>query len=94
MYSNAIEKLVSTATLYDHENRQWPTSFCHLIIGRVLGRALAHEIGHFLLRTRQHSAVGLMRSDLASADLVSPSRRPFTLSAGDAARLASVTRND
>jgi hypothetical protein len=94
MYSNAIEQLVSTATLYDHENRKWPTSFRHFIVGRVLGRALAHEIGHFLLRTRHHSAAGLMRSELASADLVSPSRRPFALSAVDAARLAFITRND
>jgi hypothetical protein len=28
----------------------------------VLGRALAHEIGHYLLGTREHSTSGLMRA--------------------------------
>ncbi|MEP7307405.1 MAG: hypothetical protein ABJA98_17995 [Acidobacteriota bacterium] len=94
LYQDAIEGVVSTVKIFGRENREWPVALCHFILGRVLGRALAHEIGHFLLRSRQHSAAGLMRSDLAPADLVDPDRRPFALSVGDAARLMSVTRND
>jgi hypothetical protein len=30
--------------------------------GRLIGRAMAHEIGHLLLGTSQHSASGLMRA--------------------------------
>jgi hypothetical protein len=30
--------------------------------GKVLGRAVAHEVGHMLLGTSQHSATGLMRA--------------------------------
>jgi hypothetical protein len=36
-------------------------------LGRVLGRAVAHEIGHHLLG-RQHSARGLMRARIDAAD--------------------------
>ena len=30
--------------------------------GRLIGRAIAHEIGHLLLGTSRHSAAGLMRA--------------------------------
>jgi hypothetical protein len=61
------------------------------ILGRALGRALAHEIGHFLLRSQQHSAVGLMRAFHPTGDLVDPDRRRFSLAAGDVRRLAAMT---
>jgi hypothetical protein len=54
------------------------------------GRALAHEIGHFLLRSRHHSAAGLMRARQSAYDLVSVDRRGFTLTAEEEARLLSV----
>jgi hypothetical protein len=33
-----------------------------ILIGRALGRALAHELGHFFFRSKIHSLAGLMRS--------------------------------
>jgi hypothetical protein len=54
----------------------------------VLGRALAHEIGHFLLRSRNHSTVGLMRANPSVSDLIGRSRQTFSLSADDEKRLA------
>jgi len=60
----------------------------------VLGRALAHELGHFLLRSRTHSPKGLMRPSQALPDLVSPDRRPFTLSAGEVALVLSNAMGD
>ncbi len=35
----------------------------------LLGRAMAHEIGHLLLGTNQHAARGLMRASWSSSDL-------------------------
>lgn len=35
----------------------------------LLGRAVAHEIGHLLLGTNQHAAAGLMRATWSQADL-------------------------
>ena len=37
-------------------------------LGVTLGRALAHEIGHFLLRTNTHARSGLMRSQFDAAE--------------------------
>jgi hypothetical protein len=37
-------------------------------LGIVLGRALAHEIGHYLLGTRTHARSGLMRPDFSALE--------------------------
>lgn len=41
---------------------QWPVALRQQTIGRVLGRVLAHEVGHFLLGQRGHARSGLMRA--------------------------------
>jgi hypothetical protein len=45
-----------------------PERLTHQRLGVVLGRAVAHEIGHFLLATPTHAASGLMRARIAAAD--------------------------
>jgi hypothetical protein len=91
MYQHAIDALVSTVTVVGTNELQWPTAFRDAIVGRVLGRGLAHEIGHFLLRSRQHSEAGLMRAPHRAPDLAAVDRRPFTLSADEQMRLVSMT---
>jgi hypothetical protein len=44
------------------------------LVGRALGRALAHEIGHYLLQTPAHSSVGLMRARRSVDDFFSITR--------------------
>src|SRR5262249_19924401 len=61
-------------------------------IGRAVGRVLAHELGHYLLRSRWHARSGLMRAAHNTADLVGPERAMFALSGDDAARFAGVMR--
>jgi hypothetical protein len=39
------------------------------LLPRALGRALAHELGHYLLARRAHSATGLMREAFRPEDL-------------------------
>jgi hypothetical protein len=63
-------------------------------LGRIIGRALAHEIGHFLLAAPVHASTGLMRATLDPERLVNPGLEHFKLEAGDvralrAARIAS-----
>lgn len=41
-----------------------------LILGRALGRVLAHELHHILDRTRVHTQHGISRKSLSSRDLV------------------------
>lgn len=48
-------------------------------LGVVLGRAVAHEIGHYLLDTATHSDRGLMRAAIAAQEFADPGARTFTL---------------
>jgi hypothetical protein len=47
-----------------------PNALADVILGRALGRALAHEIGHYLLGTGQHASHGLLRSTFEPYELL------------------------
>ena len=69
------------------EEWQWPRLLREQIMGRILGRVLAHEIGHYVLGDPRHTVAGLMRSIQRSDELAEPSRAGFTLSTDQAAQL-------
>src|SRR5262245_15138985 len=46
-----------------------------LLLSRALGRALAHEIRHYLLGTSRHTARGLMRANFFPLELLEPATR-------------------
>jgi hypothetical protein len=48
-------------------------------LGVVLGRAVAHEIGHYLLRTGTHANQGLMRASIAAQEFADVRSRSFRL---------------
>jgi hypothetical protein len=48
-------------------------------VGIVLGRAIAHEIGHFLLATDTHARKGLMRASIAVHEFADVLSRGFRL---------------
>jgi len=48
-------------------------------LGLVLGRIIAHEIGHFLLAAAPHQGVGLMRAQYPEAELTDPWSVAFEL---------------
>jgi hypothetical protein len=52
-------------------------------LGRMLGRAIAHEIGHFLSASGAHTPTGLMRATHPVRDLIGESLRPFAIHATD-----------
>jgi hypothetical protein len=54
---------------------------------RALTRAVAHEIGHYLLRSPAHSKHGLMQSDFGADDIIHASPRVVRLSADEIARV-------
>ena len=45
----------------------------------TVGRGAAHEIGHYLLRSSQHAASGLMQPQLTIADIMEDDSRRFRL---------------
>lgn len=63
----------------------WPPAYRDALLARVLGRALAHEVGHYLLQTRHHSASGLMRAVQPIRSLMEGSGPPLALTADEAA---------
>ena len=67
----------------------WPPGLVDLIIGRALGRVLAHELGHYLLSSPAHAASGLMRPSFDGRKLAGWDRRPFMLDSMALPRLRS-----
>jgi hypothetical protein len=62
------------------------------VLGVVLGRALAHEIGHYVLDTATHSLTGLMRARFDPAEFADARDGVFVLDRGAAALLAERTQ--
>ena len=89
VFLRELDQLVARASVLGTAETQWPAALRERVIGRVLGRVLAHEIGHIILRTAQHAGDGLMRPLQFANDLVSPSRRRFTLAPIEVERLSN-----
>jgi hypothetical protein len=73
-----------------HHGTECPPAVREQMTGRLIGRALAHEIGHVLLRSRDHSRDGLMRATHRSSDLIAPERQGFGLSVDDGKRVDEI----
>lgn len=58
-------------------------------MGRLLGRSLAHELGHYLLESRVHTEEGLMRRVYDQQDGKTKVRGSFSL---DETQVAALTR--
>ena len=89
LFSSTIETLVDETPAMHHGTGCAP-AVRDQMTGRMIGRALAHEIGHVLLRSRGHSPEGLMRATHSSSDLVAPERQRFVLSDDDAKRVDEI----
>lgn len=87
LFLDEVLRFVAGARVLGAEEWQWPRLLREQIMGRILGRVLAHEIGHYVLVDRRHTGAGLMRSIQRSDELAAPSRAGFTLSADQAAQL-------
>ena len=59
-------------------------------VGVVLGRALAHEIGHYMLQTHTHAVDGLMRARIQAEEFADLRGGMFRLDRAAAAHLAAI----
>ena len=57
---------------------------------RVLGLAIAHEIGHVLLNSNSHAPNGLMRADWSQRELRRKDADAWTFEGGEAARIRAA----
>ena len=64
-----------------------PAGLTNLLHARLLGRSLAHELGHVLLNSGDHSSSGLMRAHYRAGDVLRFSAAAYTLNASERADL-------
>ena len=56
---------------------QMPIAQRELLMARAMGRALAHELGHYLLASKAHTPRGLMKAVLTAVELFSNDAHGF-----------------
>jgi hypothetical protein len=76
---SAVERLVSTG------GATRDSSAFALLYSRMVGRVVAHELGHLLLHSSEHRSSGLMRAMFVGRDVVSTDARRFALAEADVA---------
>jgi hypothetical protein len=79
---DAANRLLDRDAAISSFSKRWPTPLRGRVLARMLGRAVAHEIGHYLFASADHSASGLMKATHSVADLTSEADEPFRVSAG------------
>jgi hypothetical protein len=63
------------------------------LLARAMGRALAHEMGHYLLESKAHTLTGLMRARITASEFFSNDNRRFKLDNGQRSSItARLTR--
>jgi hypothetical protein len=67
-----------------------PKPVQRLFLVRAMSRAIAHELGHYLLATHAHTRHGLMRGALTAEDIMQPTRSSYRL---DRAEVESLQRS-
>jgi hypothetical protein len=87
-HANA-ERFVLTVGGIDGSARRMTPAERFLLVGRTLGRALAHEIGHYLLKSREHTTNGLMKGRRTVQEFIDKERRGFEI---DTAQRAAIVR--
>ena len=76
-HANAVEIMRGTYT--DGRIGQMTIAERRTCLSRALGRALAHELGHYLFGSKQHTPGGLMKGRQTAGDLFGPARKVFDL---------------
>jgi hypothetical protein len=87
--SNVITVSTGAATALMKASR-WgglPKPVQRLFLVRAMSRAIAHELGHYLLATRAHTRHGLMRGALTAEDVMQPTRSSYRLDRAEVERL-------
>jgi hypothetical protein len=92
-YANAQQMMeeargvVGLVSVMPLQQREW-------LAGRAMGRALAHELGHYLLASKVHTAHGLMKAAMSATDLFSTYSATFRLDAAQRRIVASRLQGD
>jgi hypothetical protein len=87
-YNNAVALLERSAGIVG-AIESMPLLKRELMLARAMGRALAHELGHYLSASKVHTSKGLMMAVHSAAEFFSPDRQRFTLEAAERQRIVA-----
>jgi hypothetical protein len=86
---DGASRLTASAQLGGRPVAAWPRAIAAGLLPRVLGRGLAHELGHFVLRSGEHSIAGLMSAGFTPDAAAWGDASRFRLSESSAAAITS-----
>jgi hypothetical protein len=73
---------------------QMPTIQRETLLARAMGRALAHELGHYLLASKAHTDRGLMKAVLTAVELFQPGSGAFRIEPAQRRAVAARLRGE
>jgi hypothetical protein len=87
-YTSALDLMMDSRGVIGPVDRM-PLLERNTFLARALGRALAHELGHYLLASKAHTKVGLMQTHRSAIDLFGFARSHFEITANQRAEVAA-----
>jgi hypothetical protein len=81
---SSVTELLDSSDRLGRPLSKWPRATREELIAQAIGRAAAHELGHYLLQSARHSDIGLMRPRFSPEELLGPSLAPFRVTADQA----------
>jgi hypothetical protein len=87
-YRNAVTLLERSSPIVGTPQAM-PMLKRELLLARAMGRALAHELGHYLSASKMHTAKGLMMAVHSAAEFFGTDLRRFTLEPVEVQRIAA-----
>ncbi len=87
-YGNVLTLMEHSRGVVGHLESM-PRGEFEMLLSRAMGRALAHEIGHYLLASKAHTASGLMQTRRTAAELFASQRVRFEIDPGQRRQIAA-----
>jgi len=92
-HRTALEFMISTRGV-SRPLAQMPTAEQNMMVGRAMGRALAHEMGHYLLGSKAHARRGLMQATHTAYSFFDVDRSAFEIDKAMRQELAARLRHE
>ena len=73
---------------------QMPIAQREILLARAMGRALAHEIGHYLLASKVHTPRGLLKASRTASELFAIERAGFQIDPSQRQQIAARLRGE
>ncbi len=92
-YANAAQFMADSRAIVGLVNHM-PRGEREMLLARAMGRALAHEIGHYLLATKAHTPRGLLKAVRSARELFAADRKRFDLEPAQRLQIAARLQGD